>query len=161
NVEGNRSLLARAFDINQEALVTVRQVHGNDILIIDEANEDYSHFLSLECDAIITNQRGVMIGVCVADCAPILILDPKEQVIAAVHAGWQGTASKLVSKTVSGLKSLFGCDPRNLQAVIGPCIGKCCYEVDTPVRQAFAQAGIQWDSFAEKSGDDKWRLSLS
>jgi polyphenol oxidase len=161
SVEGNRSLLARAFDISQEALVTVRQVHGSDILIIDEPNEDYSHFLSVECDAIITNQPGVMIGICVADCAPILIIDPKERIIAAVHAGWQGTAAKLVSKTVAGLKSVFACNPKNLQAVIGPCIGKCCYEVDTPVRQAFSQSGMPWDSFAEQSGEGKWRLSLS
>src|SRR5471032_1622607 len=81
NVEGNRSLLTRAFGVAQEALVTVRQVHGSDILIINEPNEDYSHFLSLESDAIITNQPGVMIGVCVADCAPILLMDPEKRII--------------------------------------------------------------------------------
>ncbi|MFA7061975.1 MAG: peptidoglycan editing factor PgeF [Pedobacter sp.] len=161
NVEGNRSLLARAFDINQDALVTVRQAHGSDILVIDEPNEDYSHFLSLESDAIITNQPGVMIGICVADCAPILLMDPEKRVIAAVHAGWQGTAAKLVSNTVAGLKTIFGCDPETLQAAIGPCIGKCCYEVDTPVKQAFAQSGIQWDSFAEQTNEGKWRLDLA
>lgn len=161
NVEGNRSLLARAFDITQEALVTVRQVHGSNILVIDEPNEDYSHFLSVECDAIITNQPQVMIGVCVADCAPILLLDTERRVIAAVHAGWQGTAAGLVAKTVAGMKSVFNCDPASLQAVIGPCIGKCCYEVDTPVRQAFCQSGIAWNMFAEPCGEEKWRLDLS
>ena len=65
-VEGNRSLLTRAFGINQEALVTPRQVHGSDILVINELNEDFSHFLSVEGDAVITNQPNVMIGVCVA-----------------------------------------------------------------------------------------------
>ena len=161
NVEGNRSLLARAFDIGQEALVTVRQVHGSDILVIDEPNEDYSHFLSLESDAIITNQPGVMIGICVADCAPILLMDPEKRVIAAVHAGWQGTASKLVSKTVAGLKNLFECDPAALQVAIGPSIGKCCYEVDAPVKQAFAKNDIPWDAFAERSSEGKWRLDLA
>ncbi|HEY4745744.1 MAG TPA: peptidoglycan editing factor PgeF [Desulfuromonadaceae bacterium] len=161
NVEGNRSLLANAFGIAPEALVTVRQVHGNDILVIDEPNEDYGHFLSLESDAIITNQPGAMIGVCVADCAPILLLDPEKRVAAAVHAGWQGTAQKLVAKTVGGMHALFGCDPKQMQAVIGPCIGQCCYEVDAPVRQAFLQSGIPWDSFARPSGEGKWHLSLS
>lgn len=161
NVEGNRSLLARAFEINQDALVTVRQMHGSDILVIDEANEDYSHFLSVESDAIITNQPGVMIGICVADCAPILLLDPQKRVIAAVHAGWQGTAAKLVSKTVAGLKNVFECNPMSLQAVIGPCIGKCCYEVDAPVKQAFSQSGIPWDSFTEQTNEGKWRLDLA
>ncbi len=159
-VEGNRSLLARAFGITQDALVTVKQVHGTDILVIDEPNDDYSHFLSLEGDAIITNQSGVMIGVCVADCAPILLLDQEKQIIAAVHAGWQGTAARLVAKTVAGMQSLFDCNPAELQAAIGPCIGKCCYEVDTPVRQAFTQNGLPWDSCTEQSGTDTWRLDL-
>jgi YfiH family protein len=161
NVEGNRSLLARAFGITQDALVTVKQVHGSDILVIDEPNDDYSHFLTLEGDAIITNQPGVMIGVCVADCAPILLLDPEKQVIAAVHAGWQGTAAKLAAKAVAAMQSMFECNPKNLQAFIGPSIGKCCYEVDAPVRQAFTQSGLPWDSCTEQNGEDKWHLDLA
>jgi YfiH family protein len=160
NVEGNRSLLARAFDFNQDALVTLRQVHGSDILVIDEPNEDYSHFLRLESDAVITNQPNVMIGVCVADCVPILLCDPDRRVIAAVHAGWQGTAGKLVSKTVEGMKSEFGCNPGKMMAAIGPCIGKCCYEVDTPVMQAFVKGGIAWDSCSEPSDEGKWQLDM-
>lgn len=161
SVEGNRSLLARAFGTTQDALVTVKQVHGTDILVIDEPNEDYSHFLGIEGDAIITNQPGVMIGVCVADCVPILLLDQEKRIIAAVHAGWQGTAARLASKTVAGMRSLFECNPATLQAFIGPSIRKCCYEVDAPVRQAFSQSGIPWESFAEQSGDNRWHLDLS
>ena len=161
SVEGNRSLLARAFGVAQDKLVTVKQVHGTDILVIDEPNDDVSHFLGLEGDAIITNQPGIMIGICVADCAPILLYDQEKQIIAAVHAGWKGTAAKLVSKTVAGMKSLFECSPRKLQAVIGPCIGKCCYEVDTPVNQAFTQNGLEWDTCAEKTGENSWRLDLA
>lgn len=161
NVEGNRSLMTRAFGVAQEALVTVRQVHGSDILVIDAPNDDYSHFLTLESDAIITNQPGVMIGVCVADCAPILLMDPEKRVIAAVHAGWQGTAAGLVSKTVAGMKSLFDCNPSALQAAIGPCISKCCYEVDAPVKQAFAQSPVSWEACAELNGDGKWQIDLA
>ncbi|BCS51756.1 peptidoglycan editing factor PgeF [Geobacter sp. SVR] len=161
NVEGNRSLLARAFDVAQDQLVTVRQSHGSDILVIDEPNQDYAHFLSVESDAIMTNQPGVMIGVCVADCAPVLLVDPEKRVVAAVHAGWKGTAAGLVSKTVAGMKALFDCNATDIRAAIGPCIGTCCYEVDTPVKQAFLQGGIHWEGCAEPSGDGKWRLSLS
>jgi len=161
NVEGNRSILTRAFGINQDALVSVRQVHGSDILVIDEPNEDYGHFSSVESDAVITNQPGVMIGICVADCVPILLCDPVKRVVAVVHAGWQGTAAKLVAKTVAGMKSIFNSDPKGLQAAIGPGIGRCCYEVDAPVRQAFLQNGIPWDSFAEEHGEGKWRLDMA
>ena len=160
NVEGNRSLLARAFGVSQEALVTPKQVHGSDILVIDEPNEDYSHFLTVEGDAVITNQPFVMIGVCVADCAPILLFDPENKVIAVVHAGWKGTAAGLVSKTVAGMKSEFGSAPSGLQAAIGPCIQKCCYEVDEPVRKAFLQGGISWNSCAELKSPGKWQLDL-
>lgn len=161
NVEGNRSLLMRAFGVAQDALVTVRQVHGTDILVIDAPNEDASHFQTVESDAIITNQPGLMIGVCVADCVPILLLDREKWVAAAVHAGWQGTASRLVSKTVAAMKSQFDCDPATLQAAIGPCISPCCYEVDAPVRQAFASSGIPWSSIAVESGPGKWMLDLA
>jgi len=161
NVEGNRSILTRAFGTDQEALVSVRQVHGSDILVIDEPNEDYSHFSSVESDAIITDQPGVMIGICVADCVPILLFDPLNRVVAAVHAGWQGTAAGLAAKTVAGMKSLFNSDPKGLLAAIGPSIGKCCYEVDAPVRQAFLQNGRGWDSFAQEQGDGKWRLDMA
>lgn len=161
NVEGNRSLLTRAFGVNQEALVTPRQVHGSDILVINEPNEDFSHFLSVEGDAVITNQPNVMIGVCVADCAPILLCDPEKKVIAVVHAGWKGTAAKLVSKAISGMQSEFGSVPAAIQAAIGPCIQKCCYEVDEPVRKAFLQSGIPWDSCTELKSPGKWHLDLA
>lgn len=161
NVEGNRSLLARALGVSQEALVTPRQVHGCDILVINEANEDFSHFLSVEGDAVITNQPNVLIGICVADCAPIIISDPVKKVVAVVHAGWKGTAAGLVAKTVAGMKSEFGCIPAQLHAAIGPCIQKCCYEVDEPVKKAFAQGGIAWDSCAEAAETGKWQLDLA
>lgn len=161
NVEGNRNLLARTFGTLPERLVTVQQVHGTDILVIDEQNDDLSHFNSIESDAIITNQSGIMIGVCVADCAPILIYDAEKQVIAAVHAGWQGTAAKIVSKTVNGMKSLFGCQPENMQAAIGPCIGRCCYEVDTPVKKAFEQNGFDWNCYAQQVEGLHWKLDLT
>jgi YfiH family protein len=160
NVEGNRSLLARAFGVSQEALVTPRQVHGSDILVISEENEDFSHFLSVEGDAVITNQPKVLIGVCVADCVPILLCDPLKKVVAVVHAGWKGTAAGLVAKTVAGMVSEFGCNPAALHAAIGPCIQKCCYEVDEPVKKAFLQGGIIWDECAETKPDGTWLLDL-
>ncbi len=160
-VEGNRSLLARAFGLSQGALVTPRQVHGSDILVISEPNEDFSHFLSVEGDAVITNQPNVMIGICVADCVPILLCDPTHKVVAVVHAGWKGTAAKLVSKTVAGMQSEFGSDPAQLFAAIGPCIQKCCYEVDEPVRKAFQQGGVAWDSCTELKSPGTWQLDLA
>jgi YfiH family protein len=161
SVLGNRSILARAFGSRVERFVTVTQTHGTDLLVIDAPNPDYSHFQKLECDGIITNQPGIMIGVCVADCAPVLLLDPVNGVVAALHAGWKGTAGEIAKKGVSALVSLFGSKPGQLLAAVGPAIGSCCYEVDAPVRDAFVNAGGSWDECAEAAGDGKWRFDLS
>jgi YfiH family protein len=161
NAEGNRSLLTRAFGTSSERLVTVQQVHGNDILVIDEPNEDYTHFGAVESDAVITSRPGVMIGVCVADCVPILLCDPVKRVVAAIHAGWRGTASRLAEHAVAGMRSQFGSDPATILAAIGPCIGPCCYEVDEPVRQAFDRGGVAWGPFARQTGEGAWRLDMA
>jgi YfiH family protein len=160
-VQGNRSLLARSFGTRLEKLVTVNQVHGTDLLVIDSPNPDYAHFLKLESDGIITNQPGVMIGVCVADCVPLLLLDPVNRVAAALHAGWKGTAGAIASKGVEALVSLFGSRPSDILAAVGPAIGKCCYEVDTPVIDTFRKQGTGYDLFAEEKGGGKWQLDLA
>jgi len=161
NVEGNRSILARAFGARVEQLVTVTQVHGNDLLLLDQPNPDFSHFLKLECDGIVTNQPGLMVGICVADCAPVLLLDPVRRIAAALHAGWKGTVAGIVQKGVEAMVNLFDSRPRDILAAIGPTIGSCCYEVDEPVAEAFRRSGQDFASFAEPAGNGKWRLDLA
>ncbi len=161
HVEGNRSILVRDFGTGLDRLVTVNQVHGDDILVIDEPNPEYSHFLKIECDGIITNQPGVMIGICVADCFPVLLLDPVRRVIAALHAGWKGTAAGITGKGVEALVRLFDADQRDILAAIGPGIGSCCYEVDAPVMEAFKKSGQDFTLFAEERDNGKFRLDLS
>ena len=139
NVEGNRATFARAFDLSPHQLLTVKQVHGDDILLIDEPNPDLNHFLSIEVDAIVTNQPGIMIGVLTADCFPLLIWHNKINVAAAIHAGWRGAANGLVTKVVETIRTHFDCPVAELKAAIGPGIGAHNYEVDRPVRDAFRQ----------------------
>ncbi|WP_298436984.1 peptidoglycan editing factor PgeF [Geobacter sp.] len=160
-VEGNRSILARGFGADVERLVTVTQVHGVDLLVIDSPNPDYSYFQKLEADGIITNQPGVMIGVCVADCVPVLLLDPVKRVAAALHAGWKGTAAGICRKGIDAFIDLFGSDPRDILAAVGPGIGPCCYEVDTPVAEAFRRGGHAWEEVATIRGVARWRLDLA
>jgi len=160
NVQGNRSILARAFGARAERLVTVTQVHGTDLLVMDTPNPDYAHFLKLECDGLITNQIGVMIGVCVADCVPLLLLDPTKGVVAALHAGWKGTAGEIGKKGVEAFVAMFDSRPRDILAAIGPGIGSCCYEVDTPVMDVFRKKNRGWEMFSRETGPGKWRLDL-
>ncbi len=161
SIQGNRSVLARAFGTRLERLVTVNQVHGVDLLVLDAPNPDYSHFLKLEADGIVTNQPGVMIGVCVADCVPLLLLDPVQHAVAALHAGWKGTAGLIAHKGVEALVKMFGSRPADIQAAVGPGVGPCCYQVDGPVMEAFRKGGAGWDLFATEMEKGKWALDLA
>lgn len=161
NVEGNRSLLARSIGATLDRFLTVTQVHGTDLLVIDAPNPELSHFLKLECDGIVTNQPGICIAICVADCVPILLHDPVKRVVAALHAGWQGTAANIAAKGVEAMVGLFGCAKHDILAAIGPCIAGCCYEVDRPVRDAFVKSGQPWDFITTDNGEGKWLLDLS
>ncbi len=160
NVEGNRSSLARSFDLQPHQLLTVNQVHGHDILVIDQANHDLSHFLSVESDAIVTNQPGIMIGVLVADCYPVLLFDPQKRAVAVIHVGWRGAASGLLGKTVACLETLFGSRPDQLLAAVGPGIAAHSYTVDRPVRDAFQAGSGYWSQIARETGLHQWQLDL-
>jgi YfiH family protein len=161
NVEGNRSLLARSVGATLDHFLTVTQVHGTDLLVIDSPNPELSHFLTVECDGIVTNQPGIMIAICVADCVPILLHDPVKGVVAALHAGWQGTAGNIAGKGVDAMVKMFDCRQKDILAAIGPAIAACCYEVDVPIRDAFQKGGASFELFARESGEGKWFLDLA
>jgi YfiH family protein len=160
-VEGNRSTFARTFDLAPHQLLTVKQVHGNDLLLIDEPNPDISHFLSLEVDAIVTNQPGIMIGVLVADCFPVLIWNAQRRIVAAVHVGWRGAANGILGKVIKTLTSHFDCPVEQLQAAVGPGIGAHKYEVDRPVRDAFRAGSGFWPEISAEVKLGHWQLDLS
>jgi YfiH family protein len=160
-VEGNRSLLARTFGITLDELLTVRQVHGSDVLVIDEPNQVIAHLTTLEADAIITNQPNLMIGVAVADCVPILVHDTKQHVVAAIHAGWKGTALNICGKVIEGMQSIFNSTPDDLRVAIGPCIGPCCYQVDRSVATAFTDQAPIWQESAIAQDKEHWQLDLA
>ncbi len=88
-------------------------------------------------DALVLSTPGNLIGVRTADCVPLLLADPATQTVAAVHAGWRGTAQNIAETAVQHMGREFGVHPGNLLAAIGPCIGKCCYEVGPEVEQQF------------------------
>jgi YfiH family protein len=87
-------------------------------------------------DAVITNRENVLLGVQVADCVPIVLLDEKKRVIGAVHAGWRGTAAQILKKTIQTMVEHFRSSPDNIIIAFGPSIKGCCYEVDSDVNEA-------------------------
>ena len=160
NVEANRATLTRTFDLPPHLLLTVHQVHGTDILVLDQPNPDVSHFHQVESDAIITDQKNIMIGILVADCYPVLLFDPVKEIAAVIHAGWRGAAAGLIGRTVSAMSAHFGCQPDDLQAAVGPGIGAHKYPVDRPVRDAFREGSDNWDAITQETALGEWLLDL-
>jgi len=90
-----------------------------------------------EGDALFTDVPGAALAVRTADCVPLLIVDPHRRAAAVVHAGWRGTALAIASRAVQALADRFGSSPADLEAVLGPAIGPCCYEVGPEVAAQF------------------------
>jgi hypothetical protein len=90
-----------------------------------------------EGDALYTNRAGAALAVRTADCLPILLADARSRAVAAIHAGWRGTAAGIVSATLQRMRAECGVDPRKVCAAIGPGIGACCYHVGLDVARRF------------------------
>ena len=161
HVDGNRGNFCRAFDLQPHQLLTIKQVHGTNLLLIDDENLDLSHFLTVEADGIITNQRGFMIGVLVADCIPLLLHHPGKGVVAAVHVGWRGAANGIISRAIESMQGHFHCAPEEILAAVGPGIGAHRFEVDRPVREAFRNGSGFWDLIANEVSLGHWQVDLS
>jgi YfiH family protein len=141
HIVANRKLIEKSFSQDGTLhFVLANQTHSDNIHIVTNAKTkgwlDMKSAIA-DCDALVTNQKGVMLGVLTADCVPVLLYDPKEEVVAAVHAGWKGTKEQIVAKTVQKMKEVFGSDPAEVIAGIAPAIGKCCYEVGEDVAEHF------------------------
>ncbi len=151
NVLENRRRFQSALGATDLRLISLQQIHSDVIHLFDAAPSE-----PCRGDASATNRSGLLLGVQTADCVPILLVDPKERAIAAVHAGWRGTLQRIVVKTIGRMHMQFGTDPAGLLAAIGPAIGGCCYEVGTEVatqfQSQFADAPEWFDEF--RTGDE-------
>jgi len=147
----NRDFFSKKFP-NMHFIVA-NQTHSANIEIITK--QDTQGWISLEsaieeCDALITNQKNIMLTILTADCVPILLFDKKQNVIAVVHAGWKGTEKRIVYKTIDKMKEIFDSNPKDILASIAPSIGKCCYEVDWNVAKHFKNIENAYENRGEK-----------
>jgi YfiH family protein len=136
-VRQNRERLCAACSILPENLYVPHQVHGDKAGLYES-----SATLAREVDALITGEAGICIAVSTADCVSVLLYAPDRKMIAAIHAGWRGTAGHIVAKTVRRMVDEWACKPRRMLAGIGPSIGKEVFEVGEEVYEAFVTAGM-------------------
>ena len=138
NVERNRALFLESVgavngDGSPWPLAQVRQIHS---AIVQHVNDVSAH--APAGDGMITATPGLLLAIKTADCVPVLVADVKRRVVGAFHAGWRGTAARVVEKGVGEMRRQFNSRPHDLRAAIGPCIRKCCYAVGSEVQTEFA-----------------------
>lgn len=134
-VSENRKRFFDALGAGKMQVMTLRQIHTDIVHRVDAAT--LSGKEAPQADALVTRERGVLLAVQTADCVPILLADPKNRAVAAIHSGWRGTLRRIAEKTVGRMQMEFGTRPADLIAAIGPGIGGCCYEVGSEVAREF------------------------
>jgi YfiH family protein len=125
-----------------DRLMRVRQVHGNVVRVLTRgAVPPDASQQRPDGDAIVSNEPGLALAVMVADCNPILVVDPKRGAAAAIHAGWRGTCARVGPAAIEAMRAEFGSNPSDLVAAIGPSVGPDDYEVGESLIEAFLEAG--------------------
>lgn len=144
-----------ALGLKLEELALPRQVHSDNVLWMHEAGRPEA------TDAVITDRPGLCVCVKTADCIPVLLYDTKQRLVAAVHAGWRGTVSRIVQKTI---KQMHPLNPKDLHAIIGPGISLEQFEVGDEVHETFKSADFPMDRIAKRypsaAGGERWHLDL-
>jgi len=156
-VERNRELFLKELGVangrRSWPLVSLRQIHSDLIRHVDRNPEK-----PLTGDGMVTATPGLILAVQAADCLPVILADRMRRAVGVFHAGWRGTAKRIVEKGVGEMRKHFGSDPRNLVAAIGPGVQGCCYEVGEEVRTRFeAQFAYASSLFREMKESDPVR----
>ncbi len=157
NVRKNRDLLFPAIDRQPGSMFDVWQVHSATNIFSDKprGNEE-----PIKADAIFTNNPGVTLLMRFADCVPILIYDPVRKVVGIIHAGWQGTVKQIAKKAIVQLTEEYGCNPEDIQAVIGPAIGAHHYQIGEEVHHQAIPLFKNVQGVIDKTTDGHVTLNL-
>ena len=151
SIKRNRRAFVRAVTGRERSLpplITLRQIHSGLVRILKK--KDSIPKSALRGDGIITSHTDVLLAIQVADCVPVLVADAKRRAVGAFHAGWRGTVKRIVERGVGSMRAVFGCEPKNLYAAIGPCIHACCYGVGDEVIDEFtSQVTYSKELFSE------------
>lgn len=160
-VRENRDRAFRILGRDPHSLFDVWQVHSADVVLANAPHPRYEKPPEFKADGIITDNPAVTLFMRFADCTPILLYDPQKRAVGIVHAGWLGTVRRAAGETVKAMQAVFGSNPAEILAVIGPSIGPDHYEVGSDVelhvRYAF---GREADSLLHRNHGPKAHFDL-
>jgi len=145
--------IAKEFNISKENIYLPVQRHTNRIHVLE------SDLKPVVADAVLTEKKGILIGVHVADCVPILLYDKQKSVVGAVHAGWRGAAKQILKKTIKAMQERFCSSVEDIFVAVGPSIRQCCYNVGDDVKAAVREATGEGNYYYKKDG--KYFIDLS
>lgn len=134
-------------------IITPTQTHSDHIEIVDKRT-DYP-----DTDGLILNKPNTLIYLRFADCTPLIFYDPTHKIGAISHAGWRGTAARIGVKTVKKMMVEFGSKPSDVITVIGPAIGRCCYEVSDEVKEKLLATVSDQDNLSLNRNVDLKRIN--
>ncbi len=160
-VTTNRRLVTSALNIEEERFITLKQVHGDRVVVLKQ-ERDLLLKKGSSADALVTHLSNVAISILCADCQVVYLNDPLNRVIAVVHAGWRGAVLRAAAKCLQEMSRVYGSKPQYCHAALSPAAGPCCYEVGEDVyqvvRDAFPEA---FGDLLEEKGNGKWFLNIS
>jgi YfiH family protein len=144
NVIKNRELFFESLGITTHEVTKSHQVHGTEVMLVNEPVNTEGY------DGLISNKKRVFLAVSIADCTPILIHDEKNNAVAALHAGWRGTAGKIIIKAMKLMQEHFGTGGKDCKAYIGACISYENFEVGAEVAEHFEDSVKRFDEQKQK-----------
>jgi len=160
----NREKITDRLGWNFASFTCAEQVHSNHVYVV--TSEDSGRGRSdresaiQDTDALITNEPDVLLAMFFADCVPLYFYDPVTESLGLAHAGWKGTVAEIAVKTVEKMQAVYGVQPENILAAIGPSIGSCCYEVDDNVLRNVRPLLAADDLNVIKPGETEGRARL-
>lgn len=143
--------------MNIDEICHILSIKRNNVYLPIQKHTDTVHVIRAGidqkiADAVLTNRRDILIGIQVADCVPILIIDKKKYVVGAVHAGWRGTAAQIVKKTIRLMSEHFGSLSEDIKIALGPSIRWSCYYVGQEVKDAIFEATGKGEYYLQRDG---------
>lgn len=176
NVFENIRRALNTLEIDAKIIIATEQVHSDKILyvgkdfdfstlhefsLVGTVLEDYRLFIVRSTDGLMTDRDDVVLMTFYADCVPLLLYDAQSKLAASVHSGWKGTVQRIGERAFKMMVSL-GANPKDISIGIGHSAGKCCYEVDIPVVEAFKRifSPAELLQFIEPKADSRYMLDL-